>query len=94
MFFLDGDLITIFDSSDLSFAIQYSRVLKLQILLANAKDDVNFTTSMKQSEVSYVKQELRNLRDQVNRLLDTLDSSKGSEVTSSTEESKSIFLSE
>ncbi|KAJ8949968.1 hypothetical protein NQ318_002376 [Aromia moschata] len=29
----DGDLITIFDSSDLSFAIQCSRILKLQILL-------------------------------------------------------------
>ena len=35
----DGDLITIFDSSDLSFAIQYSRVLKLQILLAGENAD-------------------------------------------------------
>lgn len=84
--FVDGDLITIFDSSDLSFAIQYSRVLKLQILLNNQTKDEVVLPSMKQSEVFYVKQELRNIRDQVNRLLDTLDSK--SEVTSSTEESK------
>jgi len=31
MFFSDGDLITIFDSSDLSFAIQCSRILKLTL---------------------------------------------------------------
>lgn len=30
-FFLDDDLITIFDSSDLSFAIQCSRILKLTL---------------------------------------------------------------
>lgn len=29
----DGDLVTIFDSSDLAFAIQCSRILKLTILL-------------------------------------------------------------
>lgn len=29
--FLDDDLITIFDSSDLSFAIQCSRILKLTL---------------------------------------------------------------
>ena len=29
--FSDGDLITIFDSSDLSFAIQCSRILKLTL---------------------------------------------------------------
>lgn len=31
LFFSDGDLITIFDSSDLSFAIQCSRILKLTL---------------------------------------------------------------
>lgn len=31
VFFSDGDLITIFDSSDLSFAIQCSRILKLTL---------------------------------------------------------------
>ncbi|MPC71165.1 Protein TFG [Portunus trituberculatus] len=38
----DGDLVTIFDSSDLAFAIQCSRILKLTILLngqqSNAKE--------------------------------------------------------
>ncbi len=29
----DGDLITLFDSADLSFAIQYSRVLKLTLFV-------------------------------------------------------------
>lgn len=29
----DGDLVTIFDSSDLAFAIQCSRILKLAILV-------------------------------------------------------------
>jgi len=31
VFLSDGDLITIFDSSDLSFAIQCSRILKLTL---------------------------------------------------------------
>lgn len=87
-FYLDGDLITIFDSSDLSFAIQYSRVLKLQILLGSIKEDTN-KGLLKPGETMTVKQELRNIRDQVNKLLDALDY-KGPEVTSSTEEGKYI----
>lgn len=67
--FADGDLITIFDSSDLSFAIQCSRILKLQILMnSNAKEDsfLNFN-------ITEVKNQLRNIRDQVNKLLDSLE---------------------
>lgn len=80
---LDGDLITIFDSSDLSFAIQYSRVLKLQILLANAKHDHR----LKAAEAVNVKNQLRTIRDQVNTLLDSLDTEGSTSVTSSTESS-------
>lgn len=69
----------------MSFAIQYSRVLKLQILLANAKDEAANAVAMKSSEAYLVKEELRSIRDQVNRLLDSLDT-RGTEVTSSTEE--------
>nr|BAH72228.1 ACYPI008979 [Acyrthosiphon pisum] len=31
----DGDLVTVFDSQDLSFALQTSRVLKLQVFMNN-----------------------------------------------------------
>lgn len=66
MFVTDGELITIFDTLDLSFAIQCSRILKLQILKA---------TDNKCSHIDIygIKNQLRNIRDQVNKLLDTLD---------------------
>lgn len=64
----DGDLVTIFDSSDLAFAIQCSRILKLTILLngqqSNAKEP--------QLPTSAVRQELRAIRDRVTALLDAL----------------------
>lgn len=80
--FTDGDLITIFDSSDLSFAIQCSRILKLQILMnCNAKEgtfpNVNITD---------VKSQLRNIRDQVNQLLDSLETTM--EINNKSETSK------
>lgn len=67
--FADGDLITIFDSSDLSFAIQCSRILKLQILMnSNTKEEL-----FPNVKVTQVKSQLRNIRDQVNQLLDSLE---------------------
>lgn len=75
-------MITIFDSSDLSFAIQYSRVLKLQILMTNPKEDAS---AMKSLDFNNIKQHLRLIRDTVTKLIDTLDS-KGPQVSSSTEE--------
>lgn len=67
--FTDGDLITIFDSSDLSFAIQCSRILKLQILLnKNLKKDAPVVN------LQDLRSQLRSIRDQVNKLLDSLDS--------------------
>lgn len=68
----DGDLITIFESNDLSFAIQCSRILKLQILLnSDLKNDSASALSL--AEVSSLKKQLRNIRDQVNKLLDSID---------------------
>lgn len=74
----DGDLITIFDSTDLCFAIQCSHILKLQIFLNN--DDKS-----EQSEPSSLpcltemKLQLRTIRDQVNKLLDGLNNGQNDE---------------
>lgn len=65
----DGDLVTIFDSSDLAFAIQCSRILKLAILL-NGQEG---TVKEPQLPTSAVRQELRAIRDRVTALLDALD---------------------
>ncbi|XP_046667460.1 protein TFG-like isoform X2 [Homalodisca vitripennis] len=76
----DGDLITIFDSSDLSYAVQYSRVLKLTLFINNPE---NVSRLYQALEVRQVQKELRRIRDQVNHLLDLIDS-RDPEVSSST----------
>ncbi|XP_054642052.1 protein TFG isoform X1 [Dunckerocampus dactyliophorus] len=63
----DDDLITIFDSSDLSFAIQCSRILKLT-LFVNGQP-----RPLESSQVKYLRRELIELRNKVNTLLDTLE---------------------
>uniref|UniRef100_A0A3B3QB83 Trafficking from ER to golgi regulator n=1 Tax=Paramormyrops kingsleyae TaxID=1676925 RepID=A0A3B3QB83_9TELE len=63
----DDDLITIFDSSDLSFAIQCSRILKLT-LFVNGQP-----RPLESSQVKYLRRELIELRNKVNRLLDSLE---------------------
>ncbi|RZC41169.1 TFG [Asbolus verrucosus] len=68
----DGDLITIFDSSDLSFAIQCSRILKLQIL-PNGDNKSETVSVLSSSDIAKLKQQLRTIRNQVNQLLDCLD---------------------
>jgi len=68
----DGDLITIVDNSDLSFAIQYCRVLRLTIIVG--VEDGQKKAGNAGAEVT---KELREIRDRVNKLLDMLtDSSK------------------
>ncbi|KAK8393972.1 hypothetical protein O3P69_006282 [Scylla paramamosain] len=64
----DGDLVTIFDSSDLAFAIQCSRILKLTILLNGQQS----SAKEPQLPTSAVRQELRAIRDRVTALLDAL----------------------
>lgn len=63
----DGDLITIFDSSDLTFAIQCSRILNIT-LFVNGKPE-----PLQTNEVKHIKKELKQIRDTCNRLLDKLD---------------------
>lgn len=74
----DGDLITIFDSSDLSFAIQCSRILKLQILMNDDKDEDKTSTQVNSADVLGIKVQLRSIRDQVNKILDCLDGDRSS----------------
>ena len=63
----DGDLITIFHSSDLSFAIQCSRILKLTLFINGQP------RPLASSQVKYLRRELIELRNKVNRLLDSLE---------------------
>ncbi|XP_064629094.1 protein TFG-like isoform X2 [Lineus longissimus] len=63
----DGDLITIFDSSDLSFAIQCSRILKITLFVNGLPRPIE------SDQAKHLKSELRSIRDQVTRLLDQLD---------------------
>ncbi|XP_022252003.1 protein TFG-like isoform X3 [Limulus polyphemus] len=65
----DGDLITIFDSSDLSFAIQCSRILKLTIFVNGQP------APLETDELKHIRKELQQIRDKVNQLLDHLEPS-------------------
>ncbi|CAG7819809.1 unnamed protein product [Allacma fusca] len=71
----DGDMVTIFDSADLSFAITYCRVLRLKIIVKekakDSKEDV--VAQLKNIGIREIRQELKELRDRANRLLDILD---------------------
>ncbi|XP_044749092.1 protein TFG-like isoform X2 [Coccinella septempunctata] len=79
----DGDLITIFDSSDLSFAIQCSRILKLQIILNNKKE--NKLKILSHGDINNIKQQLRNIRNEVNSILENLDDSVSKSVSTTSE---------
>nr|XP_029495902.1 protein TFG-like isoform X1 [Oncorhynchus nerka] len=63
----DDDLITIFDSSDLSFAIQCSRILKLT-LFVNGQP-----RPLESCQVKYLRKELIELRNKINGLLECLE---------------------
>ncbi|KAL3218682.1 hypothetical protein MRX96_031419 [Rhipicephalus microplus] len=63
----DGDLITIFDSSDLSFAIQCSRILKLTIFMNQQP------VPLEPDEIKHLRKELQEIRNVVNRLLDRFE---------------------
>lgn len=65
-FFEDGDLVTVFDSQDLSFALQTSRVLKLQVFMNNQE-------LMPKLNTEEFKKQLREIRNAVTWLLDTTE---------------------
>ncbi|XP_033111810.1 protein TFG-like [Anneissia japonica] len=64
----DGDLITIFDSSDLSFAIQCSnRILKLTLFVNGQPRPIE------SDQVKHIRQELAHIRNKVLQLMDSLE---------------------
>lgn len=62
----DGDLVTIADDSDLKFAIQCNRVLKISIFL-NGQDE-----TVQQSDVNLFKTDLHQLMEKANSLLESI----------------------
>ncbi|XP_059164653.1 protein TFG-like isoform X2 [Physella acuta] len=64
----DGDLITIFDSSDLTFAIQCSRILKITLFTSGSAKSL-----LEPVCASSIRRELQDIRDRVVNLLDRLE---------------------
>nr|CAH7752161.1 unnamed protein product [Callosobruchus chinensis] len=64
----DGDLITIFESNDLAFAIQCN--------ILNSDIIKNDSCALNSNEVSKLKKQLRTIRDEVNKLLDSIDTAE------------------
>ena len=72
----DGDLITLFDSADLAAAIMYSKVLKLTIFV-NGK----IVQGSKPVIGENVVKELREIRDRINRVLDSIGDAQGDQIS-------------
>lgn len=68
--FLDGDLVTVFDSQDLSFALQTSRVLKLQVFMNNLSYQDRLNSKLSSDEL---KNRMREIRDAVSWLFDRIE---------------------
>lgn len=66
--FLDGDLVTVFDSQDLSFALQTSRVLKLQVFMNSNEERIK-----PKLNADDFKKQLREIRNAVTWLLDSIE---------------------
>ena len=63
----DGDLITINDNSDLNFAIQCSRILKITIFINGDEDVVN------PEQIKSIRKELQQIKDKTSNLLNLLE---------------------
>lgn len=74
-FFTDGDLVTIFDSSDLTSAIQCSRTLKLTVFLNSQPGESSLDEKPDNgiTNILAIRKELSGIRDRVIHLLDQLD---------------------
>ncbi|XP_071748271.1 protein TFG-like [Lepeophtheirus salmonis] len=68
----DGDIITIFDSADLASGLEISPVLKLARRVNGASEESIKALGLTENG-EFVKNELRQIRDRVNRLLDSLE---------------------
>lgn len=71
----DNDLITIFDDSDLSFAIQCSRILKITLFVNGQPQP------LESNQIKQLKTELQHIRDRVIQIIDSLE--PPSDITSS-----------
>jgi len=79
----DGDLITITDNSELSFAIQYCRVLKLTVLSSkHGEASPNLSGS--------ALRELRSIRDSINKILDGAADAGGTSIANTEEPGESV----
>lgn len=80
LYFTDGDLITIFDSSDLTAAIQCSRSLKLTIFLNNQDEKVEPSEGKLNlaalGNYNALRKEIMAIRDQAIRILDKMEGPK------------------
>ncbi|XP_076819606.1 uncharacterized protein LOC143465274 isoform X2 [Clavelina lepadiformis] len=72
----DGDLITVFDDSDINFAIQMSRILKLTLFTKSHPQELQIN---KNENICH---DLIQIRDQVNSILDRLklDATKSEDI--------------
>lgn len=94
----DGDLVTIFDSSDLTSAIQCSRTLKLTVFLNSQSGESPLDEKPNKgiTNILAIRKELSGIRDRVIHLLDQLDItpqesvSRDSPVTNHVEAEKQI----
>lgn len=66
----DGDLITIFDSSDLSYAKSVSRILRITLFVNS------YPRPMEHDMVREFRKELAHIRDRINFLFDRLESAE------------------
>jgi len=64
----DGDLVTIFDSSDLTYAIHCSKILKLTLFVNSQPRQLT------SDEARHLRHQLTDVRNRINQLLDGLDS--------------------
>lgn len=68
-------MVTVFDSQDLSFALQTSRVLKLQVFMNNQE------RSKVTLNAEGLQKQLREIRDAVTWLLDTMELNEGNNMS-------------
>lgn len=87
---LDGDLVTILDTSDLAFALQSCRVLKLSILKQKEKgESLKDKKQVADVRVSLIREELKELRGKVDVILDYLDRAGDDKVLGAVDKSVS-----
>lgn len=77
----DGDLITIFDDSDITLAIQLSRILKLTIFHKDGGGGMK-TTSV--ANTKHVRDELISVRNRINTILESLSFQTNSAAAAAT----------